>query len=83
MLEHKPHTDSRSGAVARNVPGVEPVGAKGCMTCAALCHSREVAREADVPEAVSSANQEISNHPHSAVGQGGNLPMATVWGVAV
>lgn len=83
MLEHKPHTESRSVPIAMRVPGLEPVGAKGCMTCAAFCHSREVAREAGGPEAVSSADQEISNHPHSAVSQGRSLPMAMVWGVAV
>jgi hypothetical protein len=32
---------------------------------------------------VASANREISNHPHSAVGEGRKLPIATVWGVAV
>ncbi len=67
----------------QNAPELEPVGVDGCMTCAALCHSRELAQEAGVPEAVASVNQEISNHPHSAVGHGRKLPMATVWGVPV
>ena len=67
----------------QNAPELEPVGVEGCMTCAALSHSREMAREAGVPEAVASANREISNHPHSAVGQGRTLPVAAVWGVAV
>ncbi len=80
MLEHQPHAESRNGRVAKNLPGLEPVGVEGCMTCAALSHSREVAREAGVPEPVASANREISNHPHSAVGQGRKLPIATVWG---
>ena len=83
MLEDKSEAESSSGPVARNIPGLEPVGVEGCMTCAALGNSREVAREAGVPEAVASANQEISNHPHSGVGQGRKLPTATVWGVAV
>jgi hypothetical protein len=83
MLEHKPHAESRSGPVARNIPGLEPVGVEGCMTCAALSHSREDAREAGVGEAVASANREISNHPHSGVGDGRRLPAVTVWGVAV
>lgn len=83
MLEDKSEAESSSGPVARSIPGLEPVGVEGCMTCAALGHSREMAREADVPEAVASANQEISNHPHSAVGHGRKLPVATVWGVAV
>lgn len=46
MLEHQPHAESRSGQVANNLPGSEPVGVEGCMTCAALSHSREVALEA-------------------------------------
>lgn len=83
MLEDKSKAESSSGPVARNIPGLEPVGVEGCMTCAALCHSREVAREACVPEAVASANREIGNHPHSPVDHGRKLPMATVWGVAV
>lgn len=82
MLEHKPHAESRSGPVAR-IPGLEPVGVEGCMTCAALSESREVAREAGVVEAVASADREIGNHPHSAVGKGRKLPVTTVWGVAV
>lgn len=80
MLEHRPHAESRSGPVARSIPGLEPVGVEGCMTCAALSGSREVDREAGVTEAVASANREIENHPHSSVGQGRKLPMATVWG---
>ena len=83
MLEDKSKAESSSGPVARNIPGLEPVGVEGCMTCAALCDSREMAREAGVPEAVASANREIGNHPHSAVGQGRKLAMATVWRVAV
>ena len=83
MLEDKSEAESSSGPVARSTSGLEPVGVEGCMTCAALGHSREMAREAGVPEAVASANREIGNHPHSAVGQGRKLPMATVWGVAV
>lgn len=83
MLEHQPHAESRSGPVARTLPGLEPVGVEGCMTCAALSESREVAREAGVDEAVASANREIGNHPHSSVGEGRKLPVATVWGVAV
>lgn len=84
MLEHKPHAESHSGPVAGKIPGeLEPVGVEGCMTCAALSHSREDAREAGVTEAVASANREISNHPHTAVGEGRKLPIATVWGVAV
>lgn len=82
MLEHKPHAESRSGPVSR-IPGLEPVGVEGCMTCAALSGSREVAREAGVAEAVARANREIGKHPHSAVGDGRRLPVATVWGVAV
>lgn len=65
------------------VSPLEPVGVEGCMTCAALARSREVAREAGVAEAVASASREISNHPHSGVGEGRKLPIATVWGVAV
>jgi hypothetical protein len=80
MLEHKPHAESRP--VVR-IPGLEPVGVEGCMTCAALSRSREVARDADVPEAVASANREIGNHPHSAASDGRKLPVPTVWGVAV
>lgn len=83
MLEPKPHAESHSGPAARNIPGLEPVGVEGCMTCAALSHSREDAREEGVTEAVASANREISNHPHSAVGDGRKLPVVTVWGVAV
>jgi hypothetical protein len=83
MLEHETHAESRSGRVANSLPGSEPVGVERCMTCTALSHSREVAREAAVPEAVASADREISNHPHSVVGQGRKLPIATVWGVAV
>ena len=83
MLKDKSEAESSSGPVARSIQGLEPVGADGCMTCAALGHSREVAREAGVPDAVASANQQISNHPHSAIGQGRELPVATVWGVPV
>ncbi len=83
MLKRKSEAESRSGPVARNIPGLEPVGVAGCMTCAALCHSREDAREAGVAEAVASANREISNHPHSGVGDGRRLPTVTVWGVSV
>jgi hypothetical protein len=32
---------------------------------------------------VASANREISNHPHVAVGEGRRLPVVSVWGVAV
>lgn len=74
MLEHKTHTQSHAE--------LEPVGVEGCMTCAALAHSREDARDAGVNEAVASANREISNHPHSGVGNGRTLPVVTVWGVA-
>lgn len=75
--------DSEARPAVRNPPGLEPVGIEGCMTCAALSVSREAAREAGVSEAVATANREIGNHPHSAVGQGRSLPMVSVWGVAV
>ena len=83
MLEHQSHAESRSGPVARTIPGLEPVGVEGCMTCTALAESREMAREARVAEAVENANREIGNHPHSSVGEGRKLPAANVWGVAV
>lgn len=83
MLEHKPHAESRTGPAIRNPGALEPVGVEGCMTCAALSNSRQDAREAGVPEAVANANREISNHPHSAVGEGRKLPAVAVWGVAV
>lgn len=72
-------------AVPAPVQGVAPredaVPVEGCMTCAALARSRELAREACVPQAVASANREIGNHPHQSVKPGGALPIATVWGV--
>ncbi|GAA2321499.1 hypothetical protein GCM10010431_48550 [Streptomyces kunmingensis] len=73
MQEHKPNAQPDSG--------LEPVGVEGCATCEAVAYSRELAREADDRGAVASCNAEIENHPHTSVGEGRKLPIATVWGV--
>ncbi|WP_432086751.1 hypothetical protein [Streptomyces sp. bgisy095] len=79
MLEDKPHAEPGNRLAPQS--GLEPVGIEGCMTCASLARSRELAREAGVPQAVAGVNREIGNRPHYFVGKGRKLPATAVWGV--
>jgi len=62
------------------VTPLEPVAVEGCGECAIQAESREIAREAGVPEAVAYANAEIRNHPHRVRAVGRQLPALGVAG---